>query len=187
MVYSCALAGFGGALYASLFSLEPSLGGLFILKGVEAAILAGVGNLLGALAGGVILGRHRVGRLALSAVGVSRRLRPGVPGGDPVVPARRPVREPEVKTLLFLIPLYLLPLVVHSDVVLTILIFTFVLSILAIGFNIVFGGAGQLTMFHAAAFGIGSYVTFLSMLRFGISFWLGYLRGRRRSSCWSRS
>lgn len=80
-----------------------------------------------------------------------------------------------MKTLLFLVPLYLLPLVVRSDVVLTILIFTFVLSILAIGFNVVFGGAGQLTMFHAAAFGIGSYVTFLSMLRFGVSFWLGYL------------
>jgi branched-chain amino acid transport system permease protein len=80
-----------------------------------------------------------------------------------------------VKTLLFLVPLYLLPLVVRSDVVLTILIFTFVLSILAIGFNVVFGGAGQLTMFHAAAFGIGSYVTFLSMQRFGVSFWLGYL------------
>jgi branched-chain amino acid transport system permease protein len=79
-----------------------------------------------------------------------------------------------VRALLLLIPLYLLPLVVQSDVVLTVLIFTFVLSILAIGFNIVFGGAGQLTMFHAAAFGIGGYVTFLSMLRFGISFWLGF-------------
>jgi branched-chain amino acid transport system permease protein len=80
-----------------------------------------------------------------------------------------------VKALWFLIPLYLLPLLVKSDVVLTVLIFTFVLGILAIGFNIVFGGAGQLTMFHAAAFGIGSYVTFLSMLRFSIPFWLGYL------------
>jgi branched-chain amino acid transport system permease protein len=66
VVYSCALAGFGGALYASLFSLEPSLGGLFILKGVEAAILAGVGNLLGALAGGTILGiTESVGSLYL--------------------------------------------------------------------------------------------------------------------------
>jgi branched-chain amino acid transport system permease protein len=65
-VYSCALAGFGGALYASLFSLEPSLGALFILKGVEAAILAGVGNLLGALAGGVLLGvTESVGSLYL--------------------------------------------------------------------------------------------------------------------------
>jgi branched-chain amino acid transport system permease protein len=80
-----------------------------------------------------------------------------------------------VKTLWLLIPLYLLPLLVKSDVVLTVLIFTFVLSILAVGFNIVFGGAGQLTMFHAAAFGIGSYITFLSMLYFSITFWLGYL------------
>jgi branched-chain amino acid transport system permease protein len=80
-----------------------------------------------------------------------------------------------VKTLLLLVPFYLLPLLVKSEVVLTVLIFTFVLGILAVGFNIVFGGAGQLTMFHAAAFGIGSYVTFLSMLRFAIPFWLGFL------------
>lgn len=66
VVYSCGLAGFGGALYASLFSLEPSLGALFILKGVEAAILAGVGNLLGALAGGILLGvTESVGSLYL--------------------------------------------------------------------------------------------------------------------------
>jgi branched-chain amino acid transport system permease protein len=80
-----------------------------------------------------------------------------------------------VKALWFLIPLYLLPLVVTSDTVLTVLIFAFLLSILTIGFNIVFGGAGQLTMFHAAAFGIGSYATFLSMLHFGLPFWLGFL------------
>lgn len=80
-----------------------------------------------------------------------------------------------MKALWLLIPLYLLPLLVKSDVALTVLIFTFVLSILAVGFNIVFGGAGQLTMFHAAAFGIGSYVTFLAMLHFSIPFWLGYL------------
>ena len=80
-----------------------------------------------------------------------------------------------MKTLWLLIPLYLVPLVVKSDMVLTVLIFTFVLSILAVGFNIVFGGAGQLTMFHAAAFGIGSYATFLSMQHLGLPFWLGYL------------
>jgi branched-chain amino acid transport system permease protein len=56
VVYSTALAGFGGALYASLYSLEPAMGGLYILKGVEAAILGGIGSLMGALAGGIILG-----------------------------------------------------------------------------------------------------------------------------------
>ena len=56
VVYSTALAGLGGALYASLYSLEPTLGSLFVLKAVEAAILAGIGSVLGSLFGGVILG-----------------------------------------------------------------------------------------------------------------------------------
>jgi len=74
-----------------------------------------------------------------------------------------------------LAPLYLIPVFSHSEVLLTILIFTFILSILAIGFNIVFGYAGQLTMFHGAAFGIGAYGTYLSLYEFGISFWLALL------------
>jgi branched-chain amino acid transport system permease protein len=56
VVYSTALAGFGGALYASLYSLEPAMGGLYILKGVEAAILGGIGSPIGSLVGGLILG-----------------------------------------------------------------------------------------------------------------------------------
>ena len=56
VVYSTGLAGLGGALYASLYSLEPTLGSLFILKAIEAAILAGIGSVTGALLGGVILG-----------------------------------------------------------------------------------------------------------------------------------
>jgi branched-chain amino acid transport system permease protein len=55
-VYSTALAGFGGALYVSLYSLEPFLGGLYVLKGIEAAILGGIGSLVGSLVGGVLLG-----------------------------------------------------------------------------------------------------------------------------------
>lgn len=80
-----------------------------------------------------------------------------------------------MKWLLLIAPLYLLPLVTRGEVVLTILIFTFILGILAIGFNIVFGGAGQLTMFHAAAFGVGSYTTYLAMQGFGVPFWIGHL------------
>lgn len=74
--------------------------------------------------------------------------------------------------ILFLLPLYLVPAVTQNDVVLTILIYTFILAILAIGFDIVFGYAGQLTMFHAAAFGIGGYATFLSGTALQLPFWL---------------
>ena len=55
-VYSIALAGLGGALYSSLYSIEASLGSSYVLKGVEAAILAGIGSVGGALIGGILLG-----------------------------------------------------------------------------------------------------------------------------------
>jgi branched-chain amino acid transport system permease protein len=56
VVYSTALAGLGGALYASLYSLEVSMGSSYILKGIEAAILAGIGTVMGSLVGGILLG-----------------------------------------------------------------------------------------------------------------------------------
>ncbi|MBB5049172.1 branched-chain amino acid transport system permease protein [Rhodopseudomonas rhenobacensis] len=56
VVYSTALAGLGGGLYASMYSIEPTIGTAYILKAVEAAILAGVGSVIGALGGGIILG-----------------------------------------------------------------------------------------------------------------------------------
>lgn len=56
VVYSTGLAGLGGALYASLYSIEPTMGSLYILKAVESAILAGIGSVMGSLFGGVILG-----------------------------------------------------------------------------------------------------------------------------------
>jgi branched-chain amino acid transport system permease protein len=68
VVYSTALAGLGGALYASLYSLEVSMGSSYILKGVEAAILAGIGSVMGALAGGIVLGvTEAVGSIFLPA------------------------------------------------------------------------------------------------------------------------
>jgi branched-chain amino acid transport system permease protein len=69
----------------------------------------------------------------------------------------------------------LLPLVVKSDVVLTILIFAFLLGMLAVSLNLIFGYTGQLSMFHAAAFGIGAYTTHLAMHYWGVSFWTGAL------------
>lgn len=68
-----------------------------------------------------------------------------------------------------------IPLVVKAEFVLTIFIFAFILGIVAISFNIIFGYAGQLSMFNAAAFGIAAYATFLSMERLHVSFWVGLL------------
>ena len=73
------------------------------------------------------------------------------------------------------LPLLALPVVLHNEVMLTILVFTFILGILAVSFNLIFGYTGQLSMFHAAAFGIAAYATVLSMDHLGVSFWIGTL------------
>lgn len=65
------------------------------------------------------------------------------------------------------------PLVVRSDVVLTVFVFSFLLGMLAVSFNVVFGFTGQLSFFHAAAFGISAYATHIVTQRWGVSFWAG--------------
>ena len=80
-----------------------------------------------------------------------------------------------MKAELLWLPLFAVPLVFHNEVALTILIFTFILGILAVSFNLIFGYTGQLSMFHAAAFGIAAYATHLSMAHLGVSFWIGAL------------
>jgi branched-chain amino acid transport system permease protein len=78
-----------------------------------------------------------------------------------------------VRAALLWLPLFAVPLVLRNDVALTILVFTFILGILAVSFNLIFGYTGQLSMFHAAAFGIAAYATHLSMAHLGVSFWIG--------------
>jgi len=82
-----------------------------------------------------------------------------------------------MKSLLIWFPLLLVPALIDNNVVLTILIFTFILGILAISFNVIFGFTGQLSLFHAAAFGLSAYATYLSMAHWGLSFWLGMVVG----------
>jgi branched-chain amino acid transport system permease protein len=78
-----------------------------------------------------------------------------------------------VRPELLWLPLFAVPLVLHNEVALTILVFTFILGMLAVSFNLIFGYTGQLSMFQAAAFGIGAYATELSMVHLAVSFWIG--------------
>ena len=70
------------------------------------------------------------------------------------------------------IALAVLPLVLHSNFILTIFIFSFILGMAAVSFNLIFGFTGQLSMFHAAAFGIAAYVTYLVVSLLHVSFWV---------------
>src|SRR5713226_2815433 len=79
-----------------------------------------------------------------------------------------------MKVLLW-VPFFIFPVLVQSNFILTIFIFSFILAIAAVSFNLIFGFTGQLSMFHAAAFGISAYATHLSMKYWAITFWEGTL------------
>lgn len=72
--------------------------------------------------------------------------------------------------------LLVLPLLINNDKTLTIAIFTFIIAALASSWNIVGGFAGQISLGHAAFFGIGALVTRMLWLQ-GMPLLLSILAG----------
>ncbi len=66
-----------------------------------------------------------------------------------------------------------LPLVVTNDYDIHIFIMVGIFALLAMGFNLIFGYIGQLSLGHTAYYAIGAYASALATLKWGFSFWLG--------------
>lgn len=66
--------------------------------------------------------------------------------------------------------LLLFPLVVTNNYIIRIAILVFIYSMLSLGLNLITGFAGQISLGHAAFYGIGAYSTALLSLRLGIPF-----------------
>jgi len=78
--------------------------------------------------------------------------------------------------LLQTIPVLILlavPVVVTNNYVLNVLIMAGIWTLLASSLNIMIGLVGQLSMGHAAFYGIGAYISGLLSVRLGIPIWLG--------------
>lgn len=67
------------------------------------------------------------------------------------------------------------PLAVHSDSVLAIAIYGFMAAALAVSFNLIFGFTGQLSMFHAASFGVSAYIVTILVTTYGWNFWVAII------------
>lgn len=76
-----------------------------------------------------------------------------------------------------LVLLGVVPLIVDNPFYLNILIMTCLAAGMAGAWNILGGYAGQLSLGHAAFFGIGAYTSTLLYLRLGVSPWLGLVAG----------
>lgn len=73
--------------------------------------------------------------------------------------------------------LFALPLLLRNPFYQDLIITTFFYGTLALAWNLVGGFAGQISLGHAAFFGIGAYTSTLLFLKFNISPWLGMFIG----------
>lgn len=64
--------------------------------------------------------------------------------------------------------LYLLPMLIHNAYVLRVMVYVCIYSILACSLNLISGVAGQVSMGHAAFYGVGAYASALISIRFGM-------------------
>jgi branched-chain amino acid transport system permease protein len=73
--------------------------------------------------------------------------------------------------------LALVPLFVHSNVVLNFLIIALMVALVGQGWNILGGYGGQYSFGHAAFFGTGAYTTAILQVRYGINAWPAFAIG----------
>lgn len=70
-----------------------------------------------------------------------------------------------------------LPLLIRGDYYLSILVFMGLNSLIVMGLSLLMGYAGQISLGHAAFYGIGAYCTGVLTTHFGISIYLAFLAG----------
>lgn len=79
--------------------------------------------------------------------------------------------------LLFIAIISILPLVVQTQYVFTLLILLGIYSIITIGLSLLIGYAGQISIGHAAFYGIGAYMSGILTTKFGFSPWVAIIAG----------
>ncbi|MEJ5329954.1 MAG: branched-chain amino acid ABC transporter permease [Desulfobaccales bacterium] len=77
----------------------------------------------------------------------------------------------------FAVVLALLPLVLRNDYYLSLLNFIGIHTILVVGLNLLMGYAGQISLGHAAFFGVGAYTSGILSATYGVNPWLAMVAG----------
>jgi len=93
-----------------------------------------------------------------------------------VMTLRRPHRH-WAFAVAFIAVLIFASVVVHDDVILTVLLYTCIWAGAALAWNILAGFGGQLSFGHAAFFGTGAYTMGILYVKMGVSPWIGMLAG----------
>ncbi len=73
--------------------------------------------------------------------------------------------------------LYILPRFFSMDYYLHIFVMSEIYAVLALSLSLLVGFTGQVSLGHAAFYGMGAYVSALLSVRFGLSFWVTFWMG----------
>lgn len=90
-----------------------------------------------------------------------------------------------VQYLILVIFLFLFPPIAANEYFLRIVVSVFLLAILALSLNIIYGYTGQLSFGHVAFYCIGAYTSTLLVMKLGLSFWLSLPLSGVMAALWS--
>jgi branched-chain amino acid transport system permease protein len=187
------LGGIAGLLVGMYFqTVYPTMSSQAVLKGFAANLIGGVGNIPGALVGGLLLGLIESYGVAL--FGSSYRslfafvvliatliLRPNglfnrnhQPPPEPMtgtfIPNQRRLQIPRWILWTAIIAAFLLPLLYPHPYVMQVLTNAWLIGIVALSITLVTGTAGQISLGQSGFLAIGAYTSALLSLRFGVPF-----------------
>jgi branched-chain amino acid transport system permease protein len=94
-----------------------------------------------------------------------------------LAPPRRVPGRRAILALFALAVFVVLPLLISSPSYQNVLILALMAAQLGVAWNIIGGYAGQISLGHAAFYGIGAYTSTLAFTRYGVNPWLGMLLG----------
>jgi len=194
------LGGIGGMLIGMYFtSVYPTMSYGAMIKGFVANLIGGLGNVPGAVVGGLLLGlietfgvallgsTYRnlfafvilLGVLVVRPTGLfgARRALPPEPLTGTFVPSSQPVRLPPWLVAAALVAAVLLPFISTDPYLLQIFTSAWLFAMLALSITLVTGVAGQISLGQAGFLAIGGYASALLSMRLGLPVELSLILG----------
>ena len=189
---SAAIGAFGGILAAPITLTNYDVGTMLALKGFAAAMLGGMGNPLGAVAGGLLLGLLE----AFAAGYVSSQYKDAVAFIVILVGAvlrcrkvcsaaarssgcdvQRLLKSPFLLVIGLTALVVLLPPFLPSTFYVRVVALVFINALAVLGLNLLMGFAGQVSLGHAGFFGIGAYAVAIGPTHLGMPSWASLICG----------
>ncbi len=183
-----ALAGAAGSLLMPFYSAYPFVGQVFVLMAFVAVVLGTLGNVIGALVASLMMGIAEIARRSICRrrFRIDRRIRHAaaharLQAHRPWWRSRAMTRGANSRNIILLAigiaVLIALPMVVKSSFAIDIFIRILLFSFIGTAWNLMGGYAKQLSLGHAAYFGLGAYTSTILEINYDVSPWIGMVAG----------